>query len=97
MLRSYLLPILLLLSVMTAKAALPPQYQNAKDLDVMVEFTKQHSEIISTLRQIDLDGYIVRYGDGCEARFGRKLQLRPPGWVGPAAPLVFKESNCPLD
>jgi hypothetical protein len=86
-----------LLATATAGAALPPQVQNAKDLDVMVEFVKQHPGVASTLRQIDMENDIVRYGDGCEARFGRQWRFRPPGWVGPAAPLVFKRSSCPVD
>jgi hypothetical protein len=87
----------LLLVLTQAYAALPPQYQNAKDLDVMIEFVKQHPSVISSLKQIDLRQSTVYFGEDCEAVFGRKLVIRMPGWVGPAAPLEFKRSNCELD
>ena len=85
------------LCVIPAWAALAPQYQNAKDLDVMVAFVKQHPEVASRLKRIDLDNYSVYYGDDCRAEFGRKRVIRMPGWVGPAAPLEFKRSSCELE
>jgi hypothetical protein len=83
--------------IQSAGAALPPQYQNHKDLDVMVEFVHSHPVVASGLRTIDLYGYAVYFGDGCKAEFGRKTSLKLPGWVGPADPLEFKSSNCPVE
>jgi hypothetical protein len=79
-----------------ASAALPPQYQNAKDLDVMIAFAKQHQRVISTLKSIDLQTNSVSFGEDCVARFTRTQSQFQPGLVGPAAPLVFSSSNCPL-
>ena len=38
-------------------AALPPKYQNLKDLEVLVEFIKAHDMISSALKSIDLETY----------------------------------------
>lgn len=80
-----------------AQAALPPDVQNTEDLDVMVEFVHKHPRVAASLRSIDVHGYSVHFGDGCVAHFGRKLRIRPPGWVGPAAPLEFKRATCEID
>lgn len=85
-----------LLMAQSAFAALPPQYQNVKDLDVMVNYIKKHQEVASTLKSIDLSNYTVYFGDGCKAVFGRKSTTKPAGWVGPADPLEFKYSNCSM-
>ena len=78
-------------------AALPPQYQNMKDLDVIVEFIKQHERILVSLESIDFKEYTVYYENGCVATFGRKEIAKPGGWVGPADPLEFKRSTCSID
>lgn len=83
-----------LVMVQSAFAALPPRYQNIKDLDVMVDYIKGHPEVASTLKSIDFLEYTIYFGDGCKAVFERKPNTKPPGWVGPAGPLEFKESNC---
>lgn len=77
-----------------AMAALPPVVQNARDLDVMVGFVRQHPAVLQTLKAIDLQGLVVRFGADCEARFGREAsaRVRP----GPAPPLEFRDSNCPI-
>lgn len=77
-------------------AALPPQYQNAKDLDVMVAFIKQHAAVMSSLRSLDFQAQVIHFGKDCQAIFGRASTPKPPGWVGPADPLEFKSSNCPV-
>jgi len=88
----------LLLFVSTSSlAALPPQYQNEKDLNVMVNFIKEHPKVISSLRKIDFRAKIIYFDDACEAIFGRKHKPKPEGWVGPADPLEFKKSNCEID
>lgn len=85
-----------LLSVAPANAALPPQYQNAKDLDVMVDFLKGHELVMGSLQSIDIAHYVIHFGNGCQAVFGRAFKFHPNGWVGPADPLEFKRSTCPV-
>ncbi|MBS0193466.1 MAG: hypothetical protein JSR34_04405 [Proteobacteria bacterium] len=80
----------------TTSAALPPQFQTAKDLDAMVAFIKQHDRVAAELKATDVKRYIVYCGDNCQAQFTRQAIERPRGWVGPAAPLVFSYSRCPL-
>ena len=78
-------------------AALPPKYQNDKDLNVMVTFVKEHSKIISTLKKIDFNAKKVYFGNDCVAVFERKYRKKAKGWVGPADPLEYKKSNCEID
>lgn len=80
----------------SVSAALPPKYQNLKDLHALVEFIKAHDMISSALKSIDLVNHTVIYRDGCVAKFDRKNEKKPEGWVGPASDLEFKESNCPI-
>lgn len=87
--------LIILLFAQYAIAALPPRYQNIKDLDVMVEYIKENPEMASTLKAIDFSEYTIFYGNGCKAVFGRESTVKPSGWVGPAAPLEFKRSTCP--
>ena len=87
----------LLLAVLPASAALPPQYQNRRDLQVMLDFVRTHPRVESGLNAIDLDDYTVRLGDDCIARFKREVSPKPPGWVGPADPLAFASATCPVD
>lgn len=84
-----------LLSTSLAQAALPPQFQNEKDLDVMLSYVKSHPDVLSSLQAIDLGILTVYYGEGCSAEFTRKVVDRPAGWVGPAEPLVLKKNFCP--
>jgi hypothetical protein len=88
---------LLLTLALPAQAALPPQYQNRRDLDVMLAFIQQHPRVEAGLNGIDLDAYIVRYERECIATFERDVQPKPRGWVGPMDLLIFKASTCPLD
>lgn len=94
-----LLPGLLptLLCATAAEAALPPQYQNAKDLDVMVAYVRQKPRVMSSLRSLDLQAKIVYFDKDCQIVFGRASTPKPPGWAGPADPLEFKSSTCPVD
>jgi hypothetical protein len=89
--------LLTMVFIQPAQSALAPQYQNVKDLDVMVNFVKAHALVAESLRKIDLDGYVVVFGDGCKAQFARRHVERPAGWAGPAEPLEFRESSCPID
>ncbi len=78
-------------------AALAPKYQNSNDLDVIIGFIKKHEKVITTLKLIDFEKYVVYFEENCKAVFARKVIFRPSGWVGPAAPLEFKSSTCSLD
>ena len=78
-------------------AALPPRYQNAKDKAVMMAFVKKYPLVEASLSHISLANKTVYFGKGCEAVFERKASFHLPGWVGPAEPLVFKSSTCPLE
>lgn len=89
-----ILSLCLLLVSQITYAALPPRYQNAKDLDVMVGFVKEHPLILSSLKSIDFEYHTIHYGNGCTAIFGREQIQKPQGWVGPADPLEFKKSTC---
>lgn len=86
----------LMLSIFSGSAfsALPPQYQNEKDLQVMLEYIAQHQRVLSGLKAIDIENYIIHFDSECYVVFGRKSIQRPDGWVGPAAPLEFQYSNC---
>lgn len=91
--------VLLILSLFSefAFAALAPEYRNIRDLEVMVNFIKDHKRVISTLKSIDFENFVVYYGYDCKAEFGREIIKRPPGWVGPAPYLELKSSSCYLD
>ena len=89
--------VLLLFLALPAQAALPPQYQNRRDLEVMLTFIQQHPRVEAGLNGIDLHAYTVRYERECIASFMRDVQPKPQGWVGPLDPLIFKESTCALD
>ncbi len=80
----------------TVFAALPPRYQNMNDLNVMVDFIKEHDRVMSSLKSIDLRRKIVYFGNGCQAIFERKRIRRRVGSVGPAAPLVFAHATCDI-
>ena len=88
--------VLLLLSNLIV-AALPPQVQESRDLDVMNSFVEKHPKVSSSLISINSYTKEVHYGDGCIAKFGRKFSFHLPGWVGPAAELEFKSSSCTID
>lgn len=83
-------------TIVCAQAALPPHYQNQRDLDVMVNYIKSNRLVAIQLKQIDFTKKIVFYGD-CKAYFSRKVINRAPGWVGPAAPLAFSHKKCNID
>ena len=76
--------------------ALPPRYQNTKDLNVMTDFIKTHPMVSSSLKLLDLRDYTILFGDNCKVKFARKEKFRPTGWCGPAQALQFKSSNCKL-
>ncbi|MBS0457248.1 MAG: hypothetical protein JSS44_07975 [Proteobacteria bacterium] len=94
------IPLLLLSGwalMLPASAALPPQYQNAKDLDVMVGYLKAHEAVMATFTSIDLQHFVIHFGADCQIVFGRAYKPKPAGWVGPADPLEFKRSTCRVD
>jgi hypothetical protein len=76
-------------------AALAPQYQNAKDLDVMVSYVKQHDRVLATLRSISMRAYVIHFGDDCKVQFARAPSKSTA--PGPAPNLVFESASCPVD
>ena len=88
---------LLTLSAVIISAALPPRYQNDKDKSAMMAFVKKHPLVESSLSYISVVNKTVYFGEGCEAVFQRKASFHFPGWVGPAEPLIFKNSTCPIE
>ena len=95
--RKIILALIVLCIAFPVHAALAPEYQNPKDLEVMVRFIKEHPRVLSSLQSIDFKNYTVNFAPYCKAEFGRKEIFRPSGWVGSAAPLEFKESNCDVN
>ena len=79
----------------SAFAALAPQYQNIKDLDVMVSYVKQHPAVIANIKSIDMQKYVIHFGADCSVQFTRAATFsnRP----GPAAALIFKSASCPVE
>ena len=77
----------------SAWAALPPRYQNQRDLDALLDFIQAHPEVLEQLRRIDLEHHEIHYGDRCVASFTRG---EVPPIPGPAPPLRFDRSTCPL-
>ena len=75
------------------ESALPPRYQNVIDLEAMTKFIKQHPKVASSLEAINVRNATVRFGSDCKVMFKREGTIV----IGPAGPLVFKESNCPID
>ena len=81
------------------QAALLPQAQNQRDLEVMVSFIRQYDRVAATLKSIDFQRRIVYFEGDCQAEFGRKPRPASPEamtLVGAAEPLVFIRSNCSL-
>ncbi len=78
-----------------ALAALPPQYQNLNDLNVMVAFIEQHDKVAAELRRIDLDTYTIHFGEACEAHFKRGESQSEI--AGPAADLEYHSATCAID
>jgi hypothetical protein len=78
----------------SSQAALPPRYQNIKDLNVMISYIRSNPKVLATLQSIDFANRVIYYGYNCKARFRRKVISRPDGWVGPAAPLQFASQTC---
>ena len=95
--RKIILALIVLVIALPAQAALAPEYQNPKDLEVMVRFIKGHPRVLSSLQSIDFENYTVNFAPHCKAEFGRKNIFRLWGRPGPAPPLEFKESNCDVN
>lgn len=89
-----LLSFVILLCFSATQAALPPDFQNEKDLADVVSYIKSDHEVLSNLRVIDIAEMTVYYGDSCRVQFARKIVEREAGWVGPAEPLEFKSKEC---
>ena len=87
------IPIIMILSNLLF-SALPPLYQNDRDLNVMLKFLENHPIVKSGLNSIDFDAKIIYYNQECRVYFKRKSATHPKGWVGPAEPLIFDKANC---
>jgi len=86
--------LLTLLSFELTYAALPPRYQNMKDLNVMVKYIENHQKVLTRLESIDFRTYTIYYSGQCKIVFTRPSRFHLPGWVGPATPLEFKSDSC---
>jgi hypothetical protein len=92
--RTIIATLAIVMAPVSVAAALAPVYQNEKDLDVMVAFVRSHPLVLESLRSIDLERRLVRYGSHCIARFDRP---RPATTMpGPAPALRYVGSNCPI-
>ena len=88
---------LILLFGRVAESALPPVYQNAKDLTVMVNFVESNEDVMEGLKVIDFQNKVIRwkaYTGECTAVFTRENVDHGPGWAGPAGPLIHEITHC---
>jgi hypothetical protein len=92
--RAVLAALAMAISPLSAPAALSPVFQNERDLNVMVDFVRSHPFVLESLRSVDLEQRVIRYGDACKAQFDRpRSTITMPG----ASPsLQFIGSNCPI-
>ena len=77
--------------------ALPPHFQNMKDLEVMVRFIEEHPKVARQLKSIDFKAKRIYFDKEGSVDFGRERIKREPGWVGPAAPLQFIKASGELE
>lgn len=78
-----------------AVGALPPKFQNIKDVKAMLEVIESNDLMASGLQSINLDEGAVYFRDECRAFFRRNTpEDQPQGFVGPAAPLVLDYIEC---
>lgn len=92
--RAIIATLAIVMAPVSVSAALAPVYQNQRDLEVMVEFVRSHPLVLESLRAIDLERRLVRYGGDCIARFDRPR--RATTMPGPAPALQYVGSNCPI-
>lgn len=86
---------------LNAFAALPPQFQNSKDLGTMMDWLNlpENEVVLSHVKTISLENYSITYlnpnQEGtCEVLFKREEVSRPRGWAGPASGLIFNKIAC---
>lgn len=89
--------LLLILCSTLMYAALPPQYQERKDSDALYDYVENNPKVKRTLKDINTFEYTIEYGNSCIIYFQRKKEFHLPGWVGPAADLIFKEDTCAVE
>lgn len=75
-------------------AALAPDVQRMKDEMAMFDYIKEHKNIEKKIKYIDYRNFKIHLADGCIISFEREWHFRLPGWVGPAAPLVYDDTDC---
>ena len=83
---------ILISASLPAQTALPPRYQNVIDLEAMTEFIKQYPQVASSLASVNVRTATVHFANDCKVIFRRK----GPIVIGPAGPLAFQSSNCPI-
>ena len=59
--------------------ALPPHFQNMKDLEVMVRFIEEHPKVASQLKSIDFKAKRIYFDDEGIVDFGRERIKRERG------------------
>lgn len=77
--------------------ALPPIYQDLRDMNDMQQALRDSDNVpFSGIQSINFDDNVVYFKNGCHAVFHRNTShaAHPPGWVGPAAPLVLGSIVC---
>ncbi len=79
----------------SAFAALPPQFQNANDLDLLVYYVKEHAAVAAGITSIDMQKFVIHFDKDCSVQFEREVPQNPI--PGPAKILTFKSANCPVD
>lgn len=85
-----------LLTAPSLHAALPPYAQTMRDLEDLTKYLDAHQGVSARLEHIDLVNYTLKLRGGCQVHFKRKKVAHPPGWVGPASPLVFDRATCEI-
>jgi len=96
--KNVFLTLILVLGAVSASAALPPRYQNSKDLAVMVNWLEENPNVLAQLKVIDFENKKIHFGvfsaDECHAAFTREVVERPFAWFGPAEPLTHDYTIC---
>ena len=62
------IPIIMILSNLLF-SALPPLYQNDRDLNVILKFLEKHPIVKSGLNSIDFDAKVIYYNRECKVYF----------------------------
>lgn len=72
----------------------PQMYNREKDEMAINNYVKQHKEIKEKVKYIDYENFKIHLNDNCVISFDREFHFRMPGWFGPAAPLIYDNTEC---